>query len=374
MAKKIIVIPDSFKACLSSYEVANIIKDALKAVIPDAEVITIPVSDGGEGLVDSYLTAVGGQKIALSTSGPYQERIDSFYGMINPQTAIIEMAASAGLTLVKDRPNPSLTTTYGVGELIIDAMNKGASTIILGLGGSATNDMGVGMAHCLGVQFFNRNHDLFLPVGGTLKEIKTINIDKLHPLIKKTKFIALCDVKNPLYGPQGAAFVYAKQKGANDAMILELDENMRQLALVLQKQFGMEVDFAGAGAAGGMTVSAKLFLHAEIKSGIETFLKMIKFQDLIKKADLIISGEGKFDSQSLSGKVIGGIAAEAAFAQVPLYALVGQKADMDEANYPQALKKVISLMEYSHSLADSFLNARFYLSKATKELAKSLFK
>ncbi|MGD9605052.1 MAG: glycerate kinase [Bacilli bacterium] len=372
MVKKIVVIPDSYKGCLTSKEVATIIGKTLNEIFPDAKIVQIPVSDGGDGFVDSYLAAVGGEKITLKTKGPYMEEIDGFYGMIDEQTAIVEMAASAGLLLVKNKKNPCLTTTYGVGEIIKDAVARGAKKIILGLGGSATNDMGVGMANSLGVLFVDQNNTTFLPVGETLGDITDIFIDKVDPQILKTKFTTLCDVRNPLYGPNGAAFVYAKQKGASEIDIIKLDESMKKLADLLYKKFQFNANFVGAGAAGGMTVSAKLFLNSEIKSGINTFLELIKFQNIIQNADMIITGEGRFDSQSMTGKVIDGISQYAQSAQIPLYAIVGQTENLQKALIPKGLTKIIALTDYSQSIEDAITNAQVYLQKATFDLASTL--
>lgn len=371
MVKKIVVIPDSFKGCLSSYEVANIIKTTLNHLFPTAEILGIQVSDGGEGLVESYLAVLGGKKIALTTKGPYLEPIESYYGLLDGHVAVIEMAASAGLPLVKNQKNPSLTSTYGVGALIIDAINHGAKKIILGLGGSSTNDMGMGMASCLGVKFYNQNHELFLPVGKTLGDIADIKTDEINPQLANVEFITLCDVKNPLYGPTGAAYVFARQKGADDEMIKLLDENMRKLAFLLKEKFRFEANFEQAGAAGGMTVSTKLFLNSQIKSGITSFLEMINFAKLIKDADYIITGEGKLDWQSLNGKVIDGISRYADQYQIPLYAIVGQIDNLSLSYYPRGLTKVIELVKYSSSIEDAINNAPYYLRKATMEMAKS---
>ncbi|MGD9887465.1 MAG: glycerate kinase [Bacilli bacterium] len=371
MVKKIVVIPDSFKGCLSSYEVANIIKTTLNHLFPTSEILGIQVSDGGEGLVESYLAVLGGKKIALTTKGPYLEPIESYYGLLDGHVAVIEMAASAGLPLVKNQKNPSLTSTYGVGALIIDAINHGAKKIILGLGGSSTNDMGMGMASCLGVKFYNQNHELFLPVGKTLGDIADIKTDEINPQLANVEFITLCDVKNPLYGPTGAAYVFARQKGADDEMIKLLDENMRKLAFLLKEKFRFEANFEQAGAAGGMTVSTKLFLNSQIKSGITSFLEMINFAKLIKDADYIITGEGKLDWQSLNGKVIDGISRYADQYQIPLYAIVGQIDNLSLSYYPRGLTKVIELVKYSSSIEDAINNAPYYLRKATMEMAKS---
>ncbi len=372
MIKNIVIIPDSFKGCLSSREVGTIIKNAIHEIDANININQISISDGGEGLVDCFINQMGGHKVRVKTTGPLFTPIESFYGMIDYKTAIIEMAASAGLHLVKKQANPSLTTTYGVGELIKHAINNGAKTIILGLGGSATNDAGVGMAAALGATFYNKDQKSFIPVGNTLCEITKIDISPLSNQVKNINFVTLCDVNNPLYGLQGAAHVFAKQKGADDQMVKLLDENLQYYSKLLQTEFQFDSNFAGAGAAGGTTVAAKLFLHSQIKSGIKTFLEMIAFQETIRYVDCIITGEGKFDSQSLQGKVIDGIAKYAANGKIPLYAIVGQNEILDQLQYPLGLKEVIAISDFSLSLEDAIKNAPIYIKKAVKHLFSKL--
>ncbi|MCX5775145.1 MAG: glycerate kinase, partial [Firmicutes bacterium] len=279
--KKAVIIPASYKGTLTSIEVGDIMAKAIKKVAPNCQTIKIPISDGGEGCVDCFIGAFGGTKVTLKTFGPYEKPMDSFYGRLPDGTAVIEMAASAGLPLVKDNPNPALTTTFGVGQLIKHAVQHGSKKIIIGLGGSCTNDAGVGLASALGVEFFNHACKEFLPTGGTLSEIHFISTDHLMPEIKSVKFTVLCDVKNTLTGPTGAAYVFARQKGANEAMIKSLDENLVAFSTLLKAKYDFDTDFEGAGAAGGTTICLKLFMNANIKKGIDTILDMINFDHLI---------------------------------------------------------------------------------------------
>ncbi|PKK93663.1 MAG: glycerate kinase [Tenericutes bacterium HGW-Tenericutes-6] len=323
--KKFIIIPDSFKGTISSHEVCQIIEKEIKAQFHDADIKKIPVADGGEGSVDAFLEAKPGKKIYVEAKNPYFETIKAFYGLIDQgKTAVIEMAACAGLPLVEDRKNPSKTTTYGVGELVIDAIDHGAKKIILGLGGSATNDGGAGFAQALGVVFKDIHGHPFLPTGGTLHLIKDIDIKGIDPRIKDIEFLTMCDIDNPLYGFDGAAYIFGPQKGANPEMVKMLDDNLKHYANIVHEKLGFkEHDFKGAGAAGGMGFAAKVFLNSKIQMGIEAVLDVMRFDELAQNADYIITGEGKLDSQSLRGKVVIGVARRAKKTKAKVIAVVG---------------------------------------------------
>ena len=260
--KKFLLIPDSFKGTMSSSEICSIMKKAILNNYNDAEVISIPVADGGEGSVDAFLTAVGGEKISVKVKGPYFEDITSFYGIIdNGKTAVIEMAACAGLPLVEDKANPCKTTTYGVGQLIANAVERGCKKIIIGLGGSCTNDGGAGAAAALGVVFTDKAGKSFVPVGGTLKDIEHIDKSKLLPALKQVEVVTMCDIDNPLFGESGAAYVFAPQKGATPEMVKELDFGLRHLDKKIQSDLNLSLsELKGAGAAGGMGCGMVAFL------------------------------------------------------------------------------------------------------------------
>jgi len=369
--KKAIIIPASYKGTLSSIEVGDLMAKAVKNVAPDCQITKIPISDGGEGCVDCFISAFGGKKITLKTFDPYEKPINSFYGRLTDGTAIIEMAASAGLPLVKDNPNPSLTTTYGVGQLIKHAVQHGSKKIIIGLGGSCTNDAGVGLAQALGVEFFDHRCRKFLPTGGTLNEIHFISTDHLLPEVKSVKFTVLCDVKNTFSGPTGAAYVFAKQKGADEAMIKSLDENLAAFSSMLKTKYGFDTDFEGAGAAGGTTVGLKLFLNATIKKGIDTILDMINFDRLIKDADVIFTGEGRLDKTSFRGKVIDGIAKHAFAKKIPLIAICGQIGDIKASDYPKGLTTAVSLLQKNVSVEQAIKDTPKNLLLATEKLCRN---
>lgn len=338
--KKCILIPDSFKGTMTSIQVSTIMKEVILDHWPDCEVISIPVADGGEGTVDCFLQILGGEKISVKTKNPYMEEIDSFYGLAG-DLAIIEMAASAGLPLVMGRLNPLDTTTYGVGELIADAITRGCKKIIIGLGGSCTNDAGAGMAAALGTKFYNANGESFIPVGGTLSKVNSIDKTVTERLVKGLEITGICDIDNPMYGGQGAAYVFGPQKGADQPMIELLDSELRSFAVVIEKTSGVEVaDVKGAGAAGGMGAGVIAFLNGQLKQGINTVLDLVEFEKLLDGCDAVFTGEGRLDSQSFSGKVVAGIARRAKPYNVPVIAVVGTMDENMSAIFDEGVTEV----------------------------------
>lgn len=324
--KKAVLIPDSFKGTMSSETVCGIMERSIRSRCPDCEVICLPVADGGEGTVACYLKAAGGVKVTLPAAGPFMTQVEGFYGILpgEPKTAVIEMAACAGLPLAEGMENPELATTYGVGELIRDALDKGCRRMIIGLGGSATNDGGCGMAAALGVRFLNEKGEAFVPAGGSLIQINRIDMSGLDPRLKNCCITAMCDINNPMYGPQGAAYIFGPQKGADEEMVRRLDAGLVHLAEILQAQLGRDVSgLPGAGAAGGMGGGLAAFLGAGLKAGIQVMLDTVGFDEKITGADVIFTGEGRVDEQSLMGKVIGGVAERTRKRQVPLIAVAG---------------------------------------------------
>lgn len=323
--KKFVLIPDSFKGTLSSRQVCDILEKEILIQYPDSQITKIPVADGGEGSVDAFLEALGGEKVYVTVTGPFFEKMTAFYGLIeNGKTAVIEMAACAGLPLVEECKNPSKTTTFGVGELMKSALDRGVKKIILGLGGSCTNDGGTGCASALGVRFYDQNNKLFVPVGGTLSKIAKIDLSSRDARLNQIEIISMCDIDNPLYGKEGAAFVFSPQKGANPDMVDFLDHQLTDLANAAEKWLGFhEWDFKGAGAAGGMGFGMKVFLGSRIQMGIETVLDVTQFNKLIQGVDYIVTGEGRLDTQSLRGKVVIGVARRAKREKAKVFAIVG---------------------------------------------------
>ena len=342
--KKIVLAPDSFKGTMSSIKICDIMEAEIKKFYPDAEVIKIPVADGGEGTVDAFLEAVGGEKIHVMVKGPYFETMDSFYGILaDGKTAVIEMAAAAGLPLVENRKNPFLTTTYGVGELIRHAVESGCRNLIIGLGGSCTNDGGAGMAAALGVKFISKDGEEFIPTGGTLSRVDRIDTSEIMDLSGVT-ITVMCDVNNPLCGENGASKVFGPQKGADAAMTELLDRNLRHFAEIIKVHLNKDItDMPGAGAAGGMGAGTAAFLDAELKRGIDVVLDTAGFDSLLEGTDLVFTGEGKIDSQSLSGKVICGVASRAKKHNVPVIAVVGDIGDDTEEIYSLGITAVMSI-------------------------------
>jgi glycerate kinase len=342
--KKFLLIPDSFKGTMSSKEICEIMKTQIKVYYQDASIVSLPMADGGEGSVDSLLAAIGGEKIFTTVKGPYMENMRGFYGVLENGTAIIEMAACAGLPLVDGNQHPDKTTTYGVGQLMIHAARHGCKKIIVGLGGSCTNDAGTGAAAAAGVKFYNKTGMEFIPTGGTLLDIEKIDLSGLCPQIKSAEIIAMCDIDNPLYGITGAAQVFGPQKGADQAMVELLDEGLKKLSNTLKNDYCIDIsETPGSGAAGGMGGGMLAFFNSKLQKGIETILDAVDFDFLAKDADMIFSGEGKLDLQSLRGKVVIGVAQRAQKFDVPVIAIVGDIGDNIQPAYDMGVSAVFSI-------------------------------
>ncbi|MHC1735286.1 MAG: glycerate kinase [Erysipelotrichaceae bacterium] len=344
MLKRILCIPDSFKGTLSSAQIIHTVTSVFHNHLPEVQVLGIEVADGGEGSVDAFLSISGGEKIVCEVSGPRFERIESFYGILPGKIAVIEMASCAGLPLVKDHLDPLTTTTYGVGELMISAWEKGCRKMIVGLGGSSTNDGGCGAAAALGIKFFDEEGKSFVPTGGSLHSIAKIDASHPHPLIKESEIITMCDIDNPMFGPQGAAYVFGPQKGADPANVIVLDQGLRHLAKRIEDDLKHDVSsIPGAGAAGGMGAGMVAFFHSSLQSGIETILDVAKFDELVQGCDLVITGEGQIDAQSLRGKVPIGVAKRAKKAGVSVLCIVGSIGEgLDEA-YELGITSIFSI-------------------------------
>lgn len=343
--KKIILIPDSFKGTMSSQKVCGVMERAIRAHDSNVEVCSVPVADGGEGSVDAFLEAVGGEKRIIRVMGPYFEEMEAFYGVIdNGKTAVIEMASCAGLPLVESNRNPMKTTTYGVGQLMGHALSSGCTKIIMGLGGSATNEGGCGAAAALGVRFLDGGGKEFIPVGGTLRDIANIDVTRLDPRLNATEIVTMCDIDNPLFGVSGAAYIFGPQKGATPELVVELDNGLRHLAEVVKAGLKLdEAGSAGAGSAGGMGYGMKVFFGSRLQMGIETVLDTVNFDAMLEDADVVFSGEGKIDTQSLRGKVVIGVAKRTKAANVPLLAIVGDIGDNIEEAYELGVSAVFSI-------------------------------
>ena len=321
--KKIVVIPDSFKGSLTGGEICGIIEKTVKEIIPDCMVVSIPAADGGEGTVDAFLAAMDGERISVEVSGPFGERMRADYAAFR-DFVVIERAACAGLPLAGARKDPRITTTYGVGEIVMDAVSRGYRQIIIGIGGSATNDAGCGMAAAMGVRFYDKENRVFIPTGGTLCNIGRIDISGMDARIGDVHFTVMCDIDNPLYGENGAAYIFGPQKGADAETVKQLDDGLRHFAEIALRDIGADIsEIAGGGAAGGMGAGLFAFFGAELKQGIEVVLQYTDFAARAKDADLVITGEGRIDGQTLSGKAVCGVSAACRSLGVPCVAIAG---------------------------------------------------
>ena len=343
--KKFILMPDSFKGTMSSSEICAIMKEQILRHFPDSHIDSIPVADGGEGTVECFIEAMNGERHTLGIKGPFMENITGFYATVDGgKTAIIEMAAAASLPMVAGREDPKRTTTYGVGELIKDAVSRGCKKIVVGLGGSCTNDMGVGAAAGAGALFYDADGKSFIPTGATLSKIAKIDISPLKAMLGDIEIVAMCDIDNPLYGESGAAYVFSPQKGADAATVKLLDDNLKAGAKIVKEQLGVDVaDLPGAGAAGGMGAGMVAFFGATLKPGIDTVLDTVGFENIAADADMIITGEGRIDSQSLRGKVVIGIAQRAKEINVPVVAIVGDIGDNMDGAYDMGVTAIYSI-------------------------------
>lgn len=322
---KIVIASDSFKGSLTSVEVAQAATRGIKAVYPDCDVVAVNVADGGEGTIEAVVDALGGEIVHTTVSDPLGRPIQARYGIAGKK-AIIEMAAASGLTLLSsEERNPWITSTYGTGEMIMDAIQRGCSQFLIGIGGSATNDAGTGMLQALGFKFYDFNGQEIIDCrGGRLQDIADLDDTFVPKAVREAQFIVACDVDTPFCGPEGAAPVFAPQKGADAEMVAKLDAGMTSFAHVIENKYGINiVPVAGAGAAGGMGGGFRAFLNASLQRGIDMVLDAIDFDYTIQSADLIITGEGKIDFQTAKGKTAAGVLARAKKQNIPVIAIGG---------------------------------------------------
>lgn len=372
--EKILLVPDSFKGTLSSRQVCQVMAGQLRRFFPQAQVKSIPVADGGEGSVEAFLAAAGGERRTRTVTGPFGEPVEAFYGVLGDgRTAVIEMAACAGLPLAEGRLNPERATTYGVGELLLAAKEAGCTKAILGLGGSCTNDGGVGAAAALGAKFTRADGAAFVPSGGTLGEIAALDVSPVAQALQGMELTAMCDIDNPLYGEAGAAAVFAPQKGADAAMVARLDAGLRHLGQVAARCLGRDFShLPGAGAAGGLGFGMAAFCGAQLRMGIDAVLDAVGFDSLLPGTDVVFTGEGKIDFQSARGKVVSGVAARCRKAGVPVVAVVGQIGQGFEEMYQQGLTAVFSINRAAQPFAESRFHAGENLALTMENIARLL--
>lgn len=328
--KKIVLAIDSFKGCLSSKEIEQCIAEEIHRILPSCQTVCIPIADGGEGMLDTLIEATQGTFVSTQAHDPLMRIRPARYGILGDQrTAIIEMAEINGLTTLSPiKRNPMKTSTYGTGELIKDALEKGFRRFIIGIGGSATNDAGMGMIQALGAHLYDKQGNELEQGGKIMEQIAHIDLNHLHPALKEATFIVACDVQNPFCGPQGAAYVFARQKGASEEQIRQLDEGMRHLALLIERDFSYNINkVKGSGAAGGLGGAFATFLQAHLQSGIDLLLDAVDFDRKITNADWIITGEGKADRQTAEGKVPAGVLKRAKKANIPVMLIAGKVED-----------------------------------------------
>ena len=319
--KKVIIAPDSFKGALTAGEATDIIATTVREFFSDCKIVKMPIADGGEGSVDAVLSAIGGEVVKVEVQSPDNRIITATYGISDNGTAVIEMAQSSGITRQMGL-NPMTSNTYGFGQLILDALARDVRAFTLCIGGSATTDGGTGMASALGVRFSDKLGSTYVPCGETLCDIAAVDVKDIDERVAGCSFTVMCDVDNPLYGENGAAYVYGPQKGANPEQVQILDAGLRHYEAILFNQFGQNYnETPGAGAAGGLGAGCMAFLGAKLMSGIDAILKLCEFEKHLDGADLIITGEGKLDSQSFYGKVLSGIKRDAQ--GVPVWSICG---------------------------------------------------
>lgn len=369
---KILIAMDSFKGSKTSLEVANIVEKGIRRVYPNALVDKAIIADGGEGTVEAIVTSLKGEYIKVKVKDPLGRIVKARYGIVKGHIAIIEMAEASGLHLVPEKlRNPLITSTYGTGQLIKDAIDKGCKKIVLGIGGSATNDGGTGMAEALGVKFYNINDELISPNGGNLDQIHKIDILDVDKRLADTEFQAACDVSNPLFGIEGSSYIYAPQKGANKDMVEILDKNLKYYSNIVKKELRIDVArLPGTGAAGGLGYGLVVFCNAKLVKGIDMILDTIDIEKRMKDVDIVITGEGRIDNQTIYGKVPIGIASRAKKYGKPVYAIAGCTGKGAHLVYDYGIDAVISSITSPLTIDESIKQS----SKLIEEASERLFR
>ncbi|MFD2530107.1 glycerate kinase [Polaribacter marinaquae] len=372
---KIVIAPDKFKNSLTGLEFCEIVEKEILTKNSNIEVVKLPLADGGDGTIEVVNFYLQGKVVEVTVNNPFFKPVKASYLYSeNSKTAFIEMAEASGVKLLDKTEFDCLNaTTFGTGEMIADAINKGAKTIILGIGGSATNDCGIGMAAALGYKFLDENNNVVKPIGANLSKIKSINASAIHKEISNVNFKIACDVTNPLHGKNGAAYVYGAQKGASENDIILLNKGLEDFAEILKDVFIIDVQSVkGAGAAGGMGIASKLFLNGSLEPGIQLIKNLANFDEKIKNADWIITGEGKLDNQTLSGKTIQGVLESAKIQNIKVASFCGKielsKNELKEIGIVYG-KDIIS---NSKNLDDAMNNSSTYLKILAKNFVKLL--
>ena len=371
---KFVFAPDSFKGTLSSQEISTILSQKAKEIFGNVQTVSVIIADGGEGTIEAMAHQCGGKKRYVDVKNPLGKTIKAHYLALSDKKALIEMATASGITLIPHKISNALkTTSYGTGELIKNALDNNVEEIIISIGGSATNDGGIGMLNALGVQFLDENNAPLNPIGENLIKIKTIDTSSMDKRINKTKFTVMCDVTNPLLGQKGATYVFGKQKGANEHHLALLEDGMVNYAHKIKEFLGVDITtIAGGGAAGGMGAGLVAFCNAQMKSGIKTILELIDFKTIIKNADLIVTGEGRVDSQSADGKVLDGIGSYAKKEQIPVVALCGGMGNGANAIYNCGIDSIMVTPNSPMSLDEALQNAPALLEDSAERMFKMI--
>lgn len=372
---RILIAPQSLKGSLTAAEAGQAIAQGVRAVYPKADVEIVPVADGGEGTVQALVDATGGKIIQQTVTGPLGEHVAAFFGLMGDRrTAAIEMAASAGLPLVPpERRDPRITTTYGVGELILAALEHGSRHFIIGIGGSATNDGGAGMAQALGASLLNREGTEIARGGAALAALAHISRSAMDPRLQECTVEVACDVTNPLCGPTGASAVYGPQKGATPEMVAELDAALAHYAQVIERDLGLSVrDIPGAGAAGGLGAGLMAFLNATLRPGAQIVLEAVRLEERMRAADLVITAEGQIDTQTAYGKSVGAVASMAKRYGLPVLALAGSLGDHYQVVYELGVDAVVAMPSSPITLAYAMEHAAQLISDAAERACRLL--
>jgi glycerate kinase len=372
---KIVIAPDSYKESLTAMEVAQSIEKGFKQIFADAEVIKLPMADGGEGTVQSLVDATGGTIETVTVSGPLRQPVEGFFGLLGDgSTAIIEMAAASGIHLVTpNERNPLKTTTFGTGELIKAALDRGVEHIIVGIGGSATNDGGIGMAQSLGARFLDGRGQELAQGGGELAKLASIDLSNLDARLNRIKLEVACDVDNPLCGPAGASHIFGPQKGATPDMVKLLDANLSHYADVIKQTNGREVKtISGAGAAGGLGAAFLGLFNATLRPGIQIVVDAVKLNEIVKDADLVITGEGRIDSQTIHGKTPIGVARTAKRYDIPVIAIAGSTAKDCAIVHKHGIDAVYSVVLGATDLPTALKEAAFNVEMTSRNVAAAM--
>lgn len=370
---KIIVAPNEFKGSMTASSAAGAMTRGIHRVVPGAHVVQVPVADGGDGLVKVLAETLDGDLVSYTVSGPNFENVEADLCYVKERRmAAVEMALASGLALLKDTPlNPEKTTTFGTGQLIARALDLGAEHIAVGIGGSATNDGGIGMAAALGVRFLDANDVEVRPVGGALSSIQRIDMTGLDARILDTRIEAVCDVDNPLTGPQGAAAVYGPQKGATQEQVRALDSGLSHLADLLEEQLGINVrNLPGAGAAGGLGAGLFAFCGAELRKGVDIVLDLVELESKLQGADLVLTGEGQIDFQTAFGKAPAGVASLSKDRKIPCLAIAGSVGSNLDSLHALGINAVFSLCPGPITLKEAMSNASQFLENATEQAVR----